>query len=89
MEAYFSRFFPPALTLERRGEIISFKQKEYESLYNAWEIYKQLLRRCPMHRIEKITHMDIFYHVMNYALNGIVDAASRGSLRRKSAKEAT
>ena len=35
VEAYLSRFFPPALTSERRGEIISFKQKEYESLYNS------------------------------------------------------
>ena len=35
VEAYLSRFFPPALTSKRRGEIISFKQKEYESLYNS------------------------------------------------------
>ena len=55
MEAYLSRFFPHTLTSEIRGEIIAFKQKEYESLYNAWEIYKQLLRRCPMHGIEQMT----------------------------------
>ena len=29
IEAYLSRFFPLALTSERRGEIITFKQKEY------------------------------------------------------------
>ena len=52
VEAYLSRFFPPSLTLERRGEIIAFKQKEDESLYNAWGRYKQLLRKCPMHGIE-------------------------------------
>ena len=34
VEAYLSRFFPPALTSERRGEIIAFKHKEDESLYN-------------------------------------------------------
>ena len=28
IEAFMSRFFPPALTLERRGEIIVFKQGE-------------------------------------------------------------
>ena len=32
IETYLSRFFPHALTLERRGEIIAFKQKEDESL---------------------------------------------------------
>ena len=40
LEAYMSRFFHLALTLERRGEIIAFKHKEDESLYNAWERYK-------------------------------------------------
>ena len=35
VEAYRSRFFPPALTSKRRSEIIMFKQGENESLYNA------------------------------------------------------
>ena len=35
VEAYMSRFFPPALTVERKGEIIVFKKGEEESLYNA------------------------------------------------------
>ena len=55
MEAYLGIFFPPALTSKRRGEIITFKHKEDESLYNAWERFKQLLRRCPMHGLEKMT----------------------------------
>ena len=35
VEAYMSRFFPPALTLERKGEIIVFKQGNDENLYTA------------------------------------------------------
>ena len=89
MEAYLSRFFPHALTSEKRGEIIALKQREDESLYNAYERYKQLLRRCPMHGIEHMTQMNIFYHVMNYTSKGIVDATSRGAFRRKSTEEAT
>ena len=42
-----------------------------------------------MHRIEKMTHMDIFYHAMNYTSKGTMDAASGGAFRRKSAEEAT
>ena len=83
MEAYLSRFFPPALTSERRGEIITFKQKDDESLYNAYERYKQLLRRCPMYGIEQMTQMDIFYHAMNYTSKGTVDATFGGAFRRK------
>ena len=88
VEAYLSRFFPLAITLERRREIIAFKQKEGESLYNAWERYKQLLRRCPMHGIEQMKHMNIFYHAMNYTSKGIIDVACCGAFKRKSAEEA-
>ena len=88
VEAYISRFFPPTLTSERRGEIIVFKQGDDESLYNAWERYKRLLKRCPIHGIDLTTQMDIFYHSMNYASKGIIDAACDGAFKRKSAKEA-
>ena len=88
VEAYVSKFFPPNLTSERRGEIIVFKQGEDESLYNAWERYKRLLKRCPMHVIDLTTHMDIFYHAMNYASKGIIDASCCGAFKRRSAKEA-
>ena len=83
-----SSFFPPALIIKRRGEIIVFKQGEDESLYTAWEIFKRLLKRCPMHGIDLTTHMDIFYHAMNYASKGIVDASCSGDFKRRNAEEA-
>ena len=83
-----SRFFPPTLTIERKGEIIVFKQGEDESLYTAWERFKRLLKRCPMHGIDLTTHMDIFYHAMNYASMGIIDPSYCGAFKRRSAKEA-
>ena len=49
VEAFMSRFFPQALTAERRGEIIVLKKGEDESLYTAWERFKRLLKRCRMH----------------------------------------
>ena len=63
VEAYMSRFVSLALSYERIGEIIVFKQGEDESLYNAWERYKRLLKRFPMHGIDLTTQMDIFYHL--------------------------
>ena len=88
VEAYMSRFFPPALTSERRGEIIVFKQGEDESLYNAWERYKRLLKRYLMHGIDLTTKMDIFYHFMNYTSKVIIDATYCGAFKNKSDKEA-
>ena len=83
-----SIFFPQALTSERIGEIIVFKQGEEERLFNAWERFKRLLKRCPMHGIDLTTQMDIFYHVMNYASKGIIDASCCGAFKRISVEEA-
>ena len=83
-----SRFFPPALIIERIGEIIVFKQGEDESLYTAWERFKRLLKRCLMHGIDLTIQMDIFYHAMNYTSKGIIDASCCGGFKRRSAKEA-
>ena len=81
-------FFPQALTIERIEEIIVFKQGEDESLYTAWERFKRLLKRCPMHGMDLTNQMDIFYHAMNYASKGITDASYCGAFKRRNAEEA-
>ena len=88
VEAYLCRFFPPSLTSERRREIIVFQQGEDESLYVAWERFKRLLKRCPMHGIGLKTQMDIVYHALNDISKGIIDASCCGAFKRKSAEEA-
>ena len=55
-----------------------FKQGKNESLYTSWEGFKRLLKRCPMHRIDLTTQMDIFYQAMNYTSKGIIDASCCG-----------
>ena len=40
-----------------------------------------------MHGIDQITHMDIFYHAMNYTSKGIIDAACCRAFKRKSVEE--
>ena len=88
VEAYLARFFLPSLVTERSREIIVFKQGEDESLYTAWEKYKRLLKRCPMHGIDLKTQMDIIYHSLNDTSKGIIDAACCGAFKRRSAEEA-
>ena len=87
-EAFLGRFFPPSLTTERIREIIVFQQGEDESLYTAWERYKRMLKRCPMHGIDLKTQMDIVYHSMNDTSKGIIDASCCGAFKRKSVEEA-
>ena len=88
VEAYLGRFFPPSLTSERRREKIVFQQGEDESLYVAWERFKRLLKRCPMHGIDLKTQMDIVYHALNDTSKGIIDASCCGAFKHKSVEEA-
>ena len=64
-----------------------FQQGEDESLYVAWERFKRLLKRCPMHGIHLKTQMDIVYHALNDISKGIIDASCCGAFKRKSAEE--
>ncbi|XP_060182452.1 uncharacterized protein LOC132612136 [Lycium barbarum] len=46
---FLTRFFPPAKTARLQREIMSFRQKSGENLYQAWERFKGLLRDCLHH----------------------------------------
>ena len=88
VEAYLGRFFPLSLIIERRREIIVFKQGEDESLYIAWERYKRMLKRCSMHGIDLKTQMDLVYNSLNDTSKGIIDATCFGAFKQRNAEEA-
>ena len=49
---------------------------------------QKIAERCPMHGIDLTTQMDIFYHAMNYASKGIIDASCYEAFKRRNAEEA-
>ena len=84
-EKFLAKFFPPAKTAQLRSEIGQFKQNDFESLYEAWERYKDLIRHCSQHGLQ----IQMFYNGLNGQTRTIVDAASGGTLMSKTAKGAT
>ncbi|KAL4328318.1 hypothetical protein AHAS_Ahas13G0188100 [Arachis hypogaea] len=44
---FLTKFFPPKKLTKLRVEVQTFKQKDGETLYEAWERYKLLTRQCP------------------------------------------
>ena len=46
--------FPPSKTAKLRDQITRFNQKDGESLYDAWERFKEMLRLCPHHGLETV-----------------------------------
>lgn len=42
-QKFLAKFFPPAKMVKMRNDITAFMQYDLESLYEAWERYKDLL----------------------------------------------
>ena len=50
-EKFLLKFFPPTKNDQLREDITGFRQQSRESTYEAWERFKDLLRKCPQHGI--------------------------------------
>nr|GEW26607.1 reverse transcriptase domain-containing protein [Tanacetum cinerariifolium] len=50
---FINQFFPPSKTTYLRNEITNFLQKPNETLNEAWERFKDLLRQCAHHGFSK------------------------------------
>ncbi|XP_060969464.1 uncharacterized protein LOC115710689 [Cannabis sativa] len=85
---FLSKFFPPAKIAKLRADINNFTQQDSESLYEAWERFKDLLRKCPNHGIEKWLQVHNFYNGLMNETRTLIDAADGGAFMRKSANEA-
>jgi len=86
--AFLARFFPPSKTAKLRDQITRFNQKDGESLYDAWERFKEMRRICPHHGLEKWLIVHTFYNGLSYTTKKTVDAAKGGVLMNKNYKEA-
>ncbi|XP_068649014.1 uncharacterized protein [Aristolochia californica] len=75
--------------MAEKSEIGQFKQNDFESLYEVWERYKDLIRRCPQHGLPDWLQVQMFYNGLNGQSRTIVDAASGGTLMSKTAEGAT
>jgi hypothetical protein len=87
-QAFLARFFPPSKTAKLRDQITRFNQKDGESLYDAWERFKEMLRLCPHHGLEKWLIVHTFYNGLSYTTKMSVDAAAGGALMNKNYTEA-
>ncbi|XP_062075621.1 uncharacterized protein LOC133779716 [Humulus lupulus] len=86
-ERFLMKYFPPTKNAKLRNEITSFQQLDEESLYEAWERFKELLRKCPHHGIPHCIQMETFYNGLNAHTRMVVDASANGALLAKSYNE--
>ncbi|XP_062093867.1 uncharacterized protein LOC133799894 [Humulus lupulus] len=86
-ERFLMKYFPPTKNAKLHNEITSFQQLDEESLYEAWERFKELLRKFPHHGIPHCIQMETFYNGLNAHTRMVVDASANGALLAKSYNE--
>ena len=62
---FITRFNSTNLYDRIRNEITSFLQADDEPMYEAWERYRELLNRCPLHKFPLWTEVTMFYNATN------------------------
>ncbi|KAL5560290.1 hypothetical protein UlMin_036501 [Ulmus minor] len=87
-EKFLTKYFPPTKNARMRNDITSFRQTDDESLFEAWERFKDLLRRCPHHGIPICIQMETFYNGLLPPTRLMLDASAGGALLNKSYAEA-
>ncbi|GJS09499.1 hypothetical protein Tco_0366295 [Tanacetum coccineum] len=67
-------------------EINNFQQEPDETLYQAWECFKELLMKCPLHYLTEMQEVILFYNGLDVPTRHILD--SRGAIPTKTAADA-
>ncbi|XP_074570572.1 uncharacterized protein LOC141827240 [Curcuma longa] len=87
-QVFLNKFYPPSKTAHMRNMISSFMQIDGESLFEAWDRFKGMLRQCPHHGLEKWLVIHTFYNRINYQTKVYLDSAAGGALMNKILEEA-
>ncbi|KAI3445417.1 hypothetical protein Pfo_002082 [Paulownia fortunei] len=87
-QTFLAKYFPPTKTARMRNDITTFNQYDMESLHEVWEMYKELLRRCPHHGLPEWLQVQTFYNGLSGATRTLMDATAGGALMGKIHEEA-
>ena len=69
-------------------EINTFRQFEGENLAEAWDIFHEILTRCPHHRLTRWMQVHTFYNGLSDLARTIIDALAGGVLMKKTIDQA-
>ncbi|KAK8574662.1 hypothetical protein V6N12_062351 [Hibiscus sabdariffa] len=86
--SFLMRYNPPNMHTQLRNYIASFRQGDDESMYERWDRYKGLLRKCTNHGFQDWTQVVVFYNGVNAPTKMMLDTSANGTLLDKSPEEA-
>lgn len=62
--AFLNEYFPASIFMRKMYEILKLKQKDGESLGDAYKIFKRILVACPTHNMDQTKQMQMFVNRM-------------------------
>ncbi|GJY77170.1 reverse transcriptase domain-containing protein [Tanacetum coccineum] len=83
---FLNKYCPPGRTAKKMEEINNFQQEPDETLYQAWERFKELLMKCPQHYLTEMQEVILFYNGLDVPTRQILD--SRGAVPTKTVADA-
>nr|GEV24592.1 hypothetical protein [Tanacetum cinerariifolium] len=83
---FLSKYCPPARIAKKMEEMNNFQQEPDETLYQAWERFKELLMKCPQHYLTEMQDVFLFYNRLDVQTRQILD--SKGVIPSKTAADA-
>ncbi|KAK8694694.1 hypothetical protein V6N13_072241 [Hibiscus sabdariffa] len=86
--SFLMSYNPPNMHTQLRNDIASFRQADDESMYECWDRFKGLLRKCTNHGFQDWTQVVMFYNGVNAPTRMMLDASANGTLLDKSPEEA-
>ncbi|XP_063946100.1 uncharacterized protein LOC135151532 [Daucus carota subsp. sativus] len=87
-QKFLTKFFPMAKIAAIRNAITQFSQQSGETLCEALECYKEMLRKCPHHGMPDWMVIDCIHYGLGPQSRPMLDAGSGGVLWAKSYDEA-
>ncbi|GKC95432.1 hypothetical protein Tco_1160874 [Tanacetum coccineum] len=75
---FLNKYCPPGRTAKKIEGINNFQQEPDETLYQAWEHFKELLMKCPQHYLIEMQEVILFYNGLDVPTRQILD--SRGAV---------
>src|SRR3954467_14985216 len=88
-EKFLERFYSQNRFFEAKTAIAVFSQGSNESLNEAWERYKAMLRKCKGHGFSDVDQIHMFRNGLTATNKTLLDATAGGSLMSKTPEEAS
>ncbi|KAH0722618.1 hypothetical protein KY290_005268 [Solanum tuberosum] len=86
---FLDKYLSPTKTTRMRKEIINFSQLESKIVFEAWEIFKELLRKCSHNGIEPWLQLTNLWEGLSPASRRILNNAVGESIIKNTAEEAS